>query len=368
MKNIEFCEIDKKQLRENARNELYIRAKNVLTGFQKGAFSHLTEAYSDSSFGGEEKAPTYSREEVQKMVQYREEPFADDDLYDTNYNNEFHKPKDKVKPTAESEEVTHSESDECQCAKCTAGTDSTSLRMMKQLFYTESEEMPINYIDADDFSDTDEEAFRTALMNAQMTTDDIELSLEDGNTVYLNTATINKILASTKLFRGVVNSLDSLQSISDALGVKAPEITDGNDYNEFMESYDPDILVDKELLHTTVTDYISESLERKLRETLEESFDTELLEGMNNRNKVERGRAAIVNRVRGGKLQLKKLVSNSKGYKIDDGSIIRMKPQEIKRRRIGAKFASKKRRNQRANIDRKTKLSLRFRARRLGDD
>lgn len=366
MKNIEFCEIDKKQLRENARNELYIRAKNVLTGFQKGAFSHLAEA-SDTPFGGEEKAPTYSREEVQKMVQYREEPDTDE-LFDANYNNEFHKPKDKVKPTSESEEVTHSESDECQCAKCTAGTDSTSLRMMKQLFYTESEEMPINYIDADDFSDTDEEAFRTALMNAQMTTDDIELSLEDGNTVYLNTEIINKILASTKLFKAVVNSLDSLQSISNALGVKAPEISEDNDYNEFMESYDPDILLDKELLHTTVTDYISEGLERKLQETLEESFDTELLEGMNNRNKVERGRAAIVNRVRGGQLQLKKLVSNSKGYKIDDGSIIRMKPQEIKRRRIGAKFASKKRRNQRANIDRKTKLSLRFRARRLGDD
>lgn len=368
MKNIEFCEIDKKQLRENARNELYVRAKNVLSGFQKGAFSHLTEAYSDTPFGGEEKSPTYSREEVQKMVQYREEPLGDDDLYDTNYNNEFHKPKDKIKPTAEGEEVTHSESDECQCAKCTAGTDSTSLRMMKQLFYTESEEMPINYIDADDFSDSDEEAFRTALMNAQMTTDDIELSLEDGNTVYLNTVIINKILASTKLFKGVVNALDSLQTISDVLGVKAPDITDDNDYNEFMESYDPDVLLDKELLHTTVTDYISESLERKLQETLEEEFDTELLEGMNTRNKVERGRAAIVNRVRGGKLQLKKLVSNSKGYKIDDGSIIRMKPQEIKRRRIGAKFASKKRRNQRASIDRKTKLSLRFRARRLGDD
>ena len=90
-------------------------------------------------------------------------------------------------------------------------------------------------------------------------------------------------------------------------------------------------------------------------------------EQKNNKNRISRGRMAMVNRVRGGKLQMRKLISDSKGYKIVAGSAVRMKPSEIKKRRISARFASKKRRNMQAGINRKTKISIRFRHRRLGN-
>lgn len=85
-----------------------------------------------------------------------------------------------------------------------------------------------------------------------------------------------------------------------------------------------------------------------------------------NKNKIAMGRFSIVNRIRGGKVQMRHMVSEAIGYKISDGKLIRMTPTEIRRRKIAAKRSAIKRRGQVAAIVRKRGISLRKRSMRFG--
>lgn len=78
------------------------------------------------------------------------------------------------------------------------------------------------------------------------------------------------------------------------------------------------------------------------------------------------GKMGIVDRVRGGKLQYRKKKSDVKGFKLVNGSIVKMTPQEIRKRKISGKISARKRRAQMASIIRKRALSLRIRGARLG--
>ena len=77
------------------------------------------------------------------------------------------------------------------------------------------------------------------------------------------------------------------------------------------------------------------------------------------------GRVAIVNRVRNGKVQMLKKESTTKGYKIQNGQIVKMNYIEMRRRQIGARIASRKRRLEQTTINRKRALSMRLRNTRL---
>lgn len=78
------------------------------------------------------------------------------------------------------------------------------------------------------------------------------------------------------------------------------------------------------------------------------------------------GRLAVVDRVRGGKIQIRVKKSDVKGYKIIDGRVVRMNAIEIRKRKIGARIAVRKRRAKIAQIKRKRAISLRIRRRRFG--
>lgn len=74
------------------------------------------------------------------------------------------------------------------------------------------------------------------------------------------------------------------------------------------------------------------------------------------------GRTKLVKiRVRHGKVQRRKKLSDSKGYTIRDGRVIRMTAQELRHRKMGAKKAKAKNRSHRAAIIRARKISLRKR-------
>ena len=78
------------------------------------------------------------------------------------------------------------------------------------------------------------------------------------------------------------------------------------------------------------------------------------------------GKLGIVDRVRGGHVQLRKKQSESKGYKVLNGTIVKMTPEESRKRKISAKISARKRRGMMAQIDRKRNISLRVRTNRLG--
>ena len=70
-------------------------------------------------------------------------------------------------------------------------------------------------------------------------------------------------------------------------------------------------------------------------------------------------------RIRGGKIQRRKKVSNVPGMTIRDGKLTRMSPAERRRRKMGARKAKIKARAKRSQALRKRKLSL-MKRKRLG--
>lgn len=68
-----------------------------------------------------------------------------------------------------------------------------------------------------------------------------------------------------------------------------------------------------------------------------------------------------INRIRQGKIQKRVLVSRVHGYKVENGKLVKMSPQEMRHREIAQKKAARKRKSKVAQIIRKMKISLRKR-------
>ena len=80
----------------------------------------------------------------------------------------------------------------------------------------------------------------------------------------------------------------------------------------------------------------------------------------------EIGKMGIVDRIRGGHVQLRKKQSDEKGYKVLNGQIVKMTPEEMRHRKISARISARKRRAKEGQIERKRLISLKIRGNRLG--
>lgn len=121
-----------------------------------------------------------------------------------------------------------------------------------------------------------------------------------------------------------------------------------------------------EMLDEKANALIDSLLESDMAREAMEAAAAAKAEQIAKRNHRSFGRYAIVNRVRGGKIQRNKMVSEKKGFKIKDGVIVKMSFAEKKRRKLAARIASRKRRAKQSQINFKTKLSMRIRDRRFG--
>lgn len=80
----------------------------------------------------------------------------------------------------------------------------------------------------------------------------------------------------------------------------------------------------------------------------------------------EAARTKVVKfRIRNGKIQRRKRVSNVKGYTFRGGKLTRMSPAERRKRKMGAKRAKIKRRSKMARINMKRARSM-LKRKRLG--
>ena len=68
-----------------------------------------------------------------------------------------------------------------------------------------------------------------------------------------------------------------------------------------------------------------------------------------------------VNRVRGGQIQRRKMISQRPGYRMQDGKLVRMSSMEKRKRHLAQMKAARKRKPIMTRILRKRKLSLRRR-------
>lgn len=87
---------------------------------------------------------------------------------------------------------------------------------------------------------------------------------------------------------------------------------------------------------------------------------------INEEEQLDEGRIAVVKaRIRGGKIQRRKKVSNVPGMTLRGGQLVRMTPAERRARKMGARKAARKSRQKQAQAMRKRKLSL-MKRKRLG--
>lgn len=79
---------------------------------------------------------------------------------------------------------------------------------------------------------------------------------------------------------------------------------------------------------------------------------------MLNEKTVKMGQKIRYDRVRGGKIQRKKIKSAKAGFRVSGKKLVRMSPSEKRRRKISAKKSARKRAAKLSSILRKRKISI----------
>jgi hypothetical protein len=117
--------------------------------------------------------------------------------------------------------------------------------------------------------------------------------------------------------------------------------------------------------------YAQTERQRKLRmdvleDKAEEPKVTQSTEQEVSEEELKEARIAIVKaRIRGGKIQRRKKVSNVPGFTMRGGQLTRMSASERRRRKLGAKKAARKTRTKKTQMLRKRRMSL-MKRKRLG--
>lgn len=104
-----------------------------------------------------------------------------------------------------------------------------------------------------------------------------------------------------------------------------------------------------------------------IHETLTEMAYDSIISEKLDRNKRKAGRRSMVNRIRQGKVQIMHTVSEVPGFKVVNGQLVMMKPEERRKRKRAARITARKRSVKMAQILRKRNISLRKRKARFGD-
>lgn len=78
------------------------------------------------------------------------------------------------------------------------------------------------------------------------------------------------------------------------------------------------------------------------------------------------GKLGIVDRIRGGQVQMQRKQSEQAGYKVVRGQVVKMDPEEMRNRKRSARIAARKRRSEMAQILRRRVISMKKREARFG--
>lgn len=200
----------------------------------------------------------------------------------------------------------------------------------------------------------------------------IELEFDNGEILELDTYNIKFLLDIDNLVMYRAMNAFSLNDFVQQLSVHVPfyksilqQIDDKNDdIEELDETADFCIDTLNNLAENKLYAFISSIVENQ---DLAINAVVDTANPITMHRKTLGGKIDIVNRVRNGKVEMHKRVSNTKGYRIKDGKIIKMSFGEKKKRKIGARVASRKRRINMSKILKKRDRSMTLRKRRLGD-
>lgn len=185
----------------------------------------------------------------------------------------------------------------------------------------EDDEFNISFDDEGDeydYIESDEDDMLDAIRNSVEDDNDIVIELDDGSEIYLSNSAALKLLGANLSddFYDSLTDIDTFMAYISALNL----------------------------------DDISDDI-------------TEAKAPSKHNRKV--GRVKILNRVRAGKVQIRKRRSAVKGYKISGNSVVKMDPREVRKRKIGARIGKRKRRAKAGIANRRRAISNRIRKNRL---
>lgn len=226
-----------------------------------------------------------------------------------------------------------------------------------------------NLLDPMDLPEVEQSAieYKQTLRNAIKNDLPIELEFDDGDTIELSVDMMNRILECDIFDMYKVMNASSLDEFMQLLSTHIPF------YKSITQMVDE---LDDDLQEHVILQQLQTIAESKLQDMIVNLLemtgvsdivvaDNAVMGSVNRKH--FGGKIDIVNRVRDGKVQMRKRVSNTKGFRIKDGKIIKMSFAEKKKRKVGARIASRKRKVIMARILRKRDKSLALRQRRLGD-
>ena len=174
----------------------------------------------------------------------------------------------------------------------------------------------------------------------------IELEFDNGETLELDPYNIKFLLDIDNLAMYRALNAHSLSDFVQKLSAHVPFyksiLQQIDDKDDETDELDEDFCIDKlmSLAENKLYGFVYSIVENQQLAN-NAVMDTANPSTMN--RKTLGGKIDIVNRVRNGKVELHKRVSNTKGYRIKDGKIIKMSFGEKKKRKLGARIASRKR-------------------------
>lgn len=201
--------------------------------------------------------------------------------------------------------------------------------------------------DENEREDMHESDSKSVFDHTSATGTDVQLDLADGNFVYLDPHTSAHIKSKDCIddMHKSMGSLEDFQAFLDKAYEKTPSVGHApvikpgtvDDYDHVQESS----------IYAALTEAAMAAAQQY------------------NPNFKAAGRLAIVNRVRGGDVQMRKLISTIQGWKVVDGTLVKMTPDEVRRRKRGAKIAARKRESEMSQVNRQRMLSMKIRQNRL---
>lgn len=347
-KHTKYVDLDNQNMRSATRAYLSEHAKHLLQGMRAEATAAMLEntkiSRLEDRVGVNDTRFLFDRERLEELLTTWE--VTTGPHYDENYNNEYTKPGYSLDESLSNVE--------------------TQQFLVEQFGITEAEDKPIE-VDVTDEDPTDDNLFIDALKKADEEDTTVQITLDDDSTIDLDQDTIKRLIDDPELVKKSLTCTDNIETFAKALDLGVIGKDDEVEEEPLSEGR---VLMEhvynrmSELAPLALYDMSVEILGEAENNLNKLAAKVQLAE--NDSNKIVRGKVAQVNRIRNGKLELKATKSDVKGYKIKDGQAVRMSPKEVKKRKIGAKFAAKKRAQQASKIARKRAISMKMRDRRLG--
>ena len=227
-------------------------------------------------------------------------------------------------------------------------------KFLRPIEYSPLDSVPLD-TEENSYETTPEEFHEELVKFIHSGDDELTVTYDSGESITLEDEVVKLLVAKASTQELEIAS-ESPSYMHDLLVRVCDGIIDCDEYDEAEESVheskdDPCWMGYKQLGTQDIACKIETILSEMIQEIREEESD----------NSITEQRFKIINRVRGGKIQRRRKVSTTPGYRFQDGRLVRISAREKLNRKRGQRRGSMKRKSKLAGALRRRKISIRKR-------